>query len=153
MKTLITAALSGVSFALGLTISGMTIPTRVLGFLDVTGAWNPALAFVMLGAIAVYAPLFRLITRAKAPRAKFELPTNTRIDAKLLTGAIIFGVGWGLAGMCPGPAIVTLGSFAPEAWVFGAGLVLGALAFRLYQAIGAKRDQHTRIVLTPVKDG
>jgi uncharacterized membrane protein YedE/YeeE len=101
---MILAALAGIIFALGLAIADMTSPSRVVGFLDVTGAWDPTLAFVMLGAIAVYAPFVRL-----AKRRNVFWPTETAIDARLVIGAAIFGVGWGLSGYCPGPALVSVG--------------------------------------------
>jgi uncharacterized membrane protein YedE/YeeE len=138
---LVGAFLSGVLFALGLTLSGMTQPARVLGFLDVAGQWDPTLMFVMGGALAVYAPLFRLILRRKYPlaAASFELPSERHIGPKLLVGSGMFGVGWGLAGMCPGPAIVTLGTLLPQAFVFVAAMVAGALLFRLYDDLAQKR--------------
>jgi uncharacterized membrane protein YedE/YeeE len=102
---------SGVLFALGLTISGMTDPERVLAFLDLAGDWDPALAFVMAGAVLVHMP-FALRSKRKdaKPRyaAHYDLPPERAVDARLLTGAALFGVGWGIAGFCPGPALVAL---------------------------------------------
>jgi uncharacterized membrane protein YedE/YeeE len=128
------AALSGLLFALGLAVSGMTEPARVLAFLDVTGAWDPSLAFVMVGALAVYAPAHYLITRRRARpllAASFELPATAPIDAKLLTGAAVFGVGWGLAGFCPGPALVASAAGAGEAVWTSLGMLAGMLLFGL----------------------
>jgi uncharacterized protein len=104
------AALAGAVFALGLAISGMTIPARVTGFLDVGGAWDPTLAFVMAGAIAVYAPLLRIIRGRGRPvlADAFSWPTARAIDLRLIGGSAIFGVGWGLSGYCPGPALASL---------------------------------------------
>jgi uncharacterized membrane protein YedE/YeeE len=117
---------SGVIFGLGLALSGMTRPEKVRGFLDFTGAWDPSLAFVMGGAVLVHALAFRLITRRKSPvfAAKFALPTRRDLDAKLLGGAALFGVGWGLGGFCPGPGITSLvGGAAPVAFFVLAMLV------------------------------
>jgi uncharacterized membrane protein YedE/YeeE len=142
MKTVLAAAGAGALFALGLTVSGMTLPARVLGFLDVTGQWDPALALVMAGALAVYAPLYRLITRRQHPwlAAGFDIPGARQLDRRLLLGAAVFGVGWGVAGMCPGPAIVTLGALAPEGWVFAGGMVLGALLYQLFDGLVRRRQ-------------
>ncbi len=145
-----TAFLSGLAFATGLVISGMTMPSKVMGFLDVAGDWDPSLAFVMGGAVLVYAPLFRLIVRLKWPLAAqaFELPSAKRIDGRLLTGAAIFGVGWGLAGMCPGPALVVAGSGAKEALVFVLAMITGAVGFRLFDQWRSARLAQ----LTPATD-
>jgi uncharacterized membrane protein YedE/YeeE len=126
----LSALLSGLLFALGLALSGMTQPARVLGFLDVTGAWDPSLAFVMLGALAVYAPAQRLITHRRArplQAATFELPATSPIDATLIAGAAVFGVGWGLAGFCPGPALVASAAGAHEAAWTSLGMLAGML--------------------------
>lgn len=104
---MIGAFVSGVLFAAGLALSGMTDPAKVIGFLDVGGDWQPALAFVMGGALAVYAVAYRV---ALARGVKLHLAPESKIDAKLLTGAVIFGAGWGLVGYCPGPALVSLGA-------------------------------------------
>ncbi len=115
---LLIAALSGAVFALGLAISGMTQPAKVQGFLDITGQWQPALAFVMGGALGVYALIYwAVVRRMRSPAlaARFELPTRTRLDRKLLLGASLFGAGWGLSGFCPGPALVS----APRALLSG----------------------------------
>jgi uncharacterized membrane protein YedE/YeeE len=127
-----TSALFGVLFGLGLLISGMLDPAKVLGFLDVAGDWNPQLAFVMGGAIAVALPAFQLAR--KRPQTltgePLQLPRRTGIDARLIGGAAIFGVGWGLAGLCPGPALVAVGFAGPSAFVFAGAMVLGALIAR-----------------------
>ena len=112
-----TALLAGIAFAVGLVISDMTSPSRVIGFLDVTGAWDPTLAFVMLGAIAVYAPFARL-------RPLVHKPAESMIDARLVVGAAIFGVGWGLSGYCPGPALVAVGA-ALETGLFVLAMIAG----------------------------
>ncbi|HMB48010.1 MAG TPA: DUF6691 family protein, partial [Afifellaceae bacterium] len=106
MRATITALLSGFIFGLGLVISGMSNPAKVLNFLDVTGSWDPSLAFVMAGAVFVTSIGYRLILRQKAPKFAdaFAVPTRSDIDTPLIAGAAIFGIGWGLGGFCPGPA-------------------------------------------------
>ena len=132
----VVAAIAGAVFALGLVISGMTDPGRVTAFLDVTGHWDPTLAFVMAGAIAVHAPLARLVRRRAAPifDTTFHLPERRVIEPRLVIGAALFGVGWGLSGYCPGPALVSLGTAATPVLVFiGAmigGTALARIAFR-----------------------
>ena len=119
----------GLIFGLGLLISGMTQPTIVLGFLDVFGRWDPTLAFVMAGALAVSAVGFALARGRPRPvlAAKHLWPTRTDIDRPLVVGSILFGIGWGLAGLCPGPALENLASLSPKVIVFviamGAGMI------------------------------
>jgi len=123
----------GALFALGLGISGMTNPANVIGFLDLAGgAWNPSLAFVMGAALMMHAPLVRVARGRSRPwRAeRFDWPTLSGIDARLVGGAAIFGVGWGLSGYCPGPALVGAASLYPRALVFVAALALGAMLGR-----------------------
>jgi len=124
----------GLLFGLGLLLSGMTDPDRVKAFLDVAGAWNPALALVMGGAIAVALPAFAFARRNSHSllNEAIDLPAKRQIDAPLVIGAAIFGLGWGLAGICPGPALVLAGHAAPGALVFVAALLIGTrLAERL----------------------
>ncbi len=120
------ALLAGLVFGLGLIAAGMTDPLKVKGFLDLFGAWNPSLALVMGGAIAVGALAFAVARRRTATWTgeRFELPENNRIDARLIAGGVLFGAGWGIAGFCPGPALVSAsaGSLAAIAFV-GAMLV------------------------------
>lgn len=120
---------TGALFAIGLGISGMTKPSKIIDFLDLAGAWDPSLAFVMLGAVAVYFVASRLVMRRPSPLfdVKFRLPTRTDVDARLILGAAIFGVGWGLGGFCPGPGLVTAGSGSLAAVVFVAGMTIGML--------------------------
>ncbi len=116
----------GLIFGAGLALSGMADPDRVKAFLDVAGAWNPALALVMLGAIAVAAPAFFVARRRRALLGgEIALPDTKRIDARLVIGAGIFGLGWGLSGICPGPAVVLLGFGARGAVVFTLAIVIG----------------------------
>lgn len=125
--TNLVAFVAGLVFALGLGIGGMTQPPRVIGFLDVDGAWDPTLAFVMLAAVAVYATAFRVAMRRGRPRyaTRFALPTRQDVDARLIGGAAVFGVGWGLAGLCPGPALTALGGGEPSAVLFVGAMLCG----------------------------
>lgn len=129
MQMLVTY-LAGVIFGVGLCISGMNRPEKVLGFLDIAGLWDPSLAFVMAGAIGVAFFAFRLAaTRARAWLGDpMRLPTSTTVDRRLLAGSAIFGLGWGLAGVCPGPGIVDLGFFDPRAAVFVVAMLAGMVA-------------------------
>ena len=117
----------GFLFGLGLIVSGMINPAKVLGFLDLFGNWDPSLAFVMGGALAVTIPGYYLVLKRPAPvlSTTFDVPVKTQIDRPLLAGAACFGVGWGLVGLCPGPAIAALGSGQIEALVFVAAMVIG----------------------------
>jgi uncharacterized membrane protein YedE/YeeE len=125
VKALSTALLAGVVFGVGLCVSGMTDPQNILAFLDVTGRWSPNLAGVMLGAVAVHAAWLRFGTRATATGRASLLAPQARIDGALLGGAALFGVGWGLSGYCPGPAIVALGRGALGTIVFVAAMLVG----------------------------
>jgi uncharacterized membrane protein YedE/YeeE len=128
-KQILAGGLAGLLFGLGLVLSGMTDPNKVLGFLDMFGAWDPSLVFVMVGAIGVYAVGYRVIVKRSHPlfARAFALPMLREIDAKLVVGAGIFGVGWGLGGYCPGPALVSLASLGAGVIVFVLGLALGTL--------------------------
>ena len=125
--TSVFALLSGLVFGLGLLASGMTDPTKIKGFLDLFGAWDPSLALVMGGAIAVGVPAFALARRRARSwtGTPFEIPATTAIDTRLLFGGAIFGVGWGLAGFCPGPAIVAASSGSVAALVFVMAMLIG----------------------------
>jgi len=122
-----TALLTGMLFGLGLSISGMINPARVIGFLDVAGRWDPTLVFVMGGALAVTLPAFAFILRRPRPLLDpmFFLPTQRDIDGQLLFGAALFGVGWGLGGFCPGPALAALASGSPAVSLFVLAMVGG----------------------------
>ncbi len=123
---------AGVLFAVGLIVGGMTQPSKVVGFLDVTGAWDPSLAFVMGGALAVYGVAYRLIRRRVAPLAAPAFRISSREDTppKVLLGSALFGVGWGISGFCPGPAVVAVGSGMSQALVFIPAVVVGILLFQ-----------------------
>jgi uncharacterized membrane protein YedE/YeeE len=123
----LSAFVCGLLFGFGLLVSGMANPAKVLGFLDLAGQWDPSLAFVMAGAIAVAAPAFWLARRRQSSLtgAPMQLPASRRIDSRLVGGALLFGAGWGLAGFCPGPALVVAGSGEPRAWVFVGAMLVG----------------------------
>lgn len=134
------AFVAGLIFALGLGISGMTLPQKVIGFLDVTGAWDYSLAFVMGGAVVVYGLIYQITKRMERPRyaAKFHLPTSKKIDGKLLVGAALFGAGWGLGGFCPGPALVSVPAGFAGTWdilLFVLSMFVGMWGFRLFDKV------------------
>jgi uncharacterized protein len=133
MKTALAAAL-GMLFALGLGVSGMTDPSRVLAFLDLGGRWDPSLLWVMAAAVGVYLVSYPLVLHRSAPLldARFHLPRRRSIDAKLLGGAALFGIGWGIAGLCPGPAVVSLASLEPMPLLFFAALLVGFALARAF---------------------
>lgn len=119
------ALFAGFVFAVGLGLAGMTRPSKVQAFLDVT-AWDPSLAFVMAGAVGITAVLYRVIARYARPEIAAGVPPHRRdIDGALVFGAVSFGIGWGLVGYCPGPAVVSLPTLDPEAWVFVAAMLVG----------------------------
>lgn len=124
---------SGLLFAIGLGIAEMTRPEKVLGFLDVTGNWDPSLAFVMGGAMAVYFVALQLAGRRDKPAfaPKFRIPTRTDIDSRLIAGAAVFGIGWGLAGFCPGPGLTAAAAGVPAALLFVPALIGGILLHRV----------------------
>lgn len=132
MLRMLVALVSGTLFGLGLTISGMVDPQKVIGFLDVAGNWDPTLALVMGGALLVAIPAFRLIFKRSQPVLdnEFELPTKKELDASLLGGAAIFGVGWGLSGFCPGPSVTALASGLLPVFAFVAAMIAGMAAYK-----------------------
>lgn len=124
--SLTSALVAGAIFAAGLVVSGMVLPSKVLDFLDVTGEWDPSLAFVMAGAIGIHAIAHIIARRRTAPFAASSFPTYlTRLDAPLLCGAALFGIGWGLAGYCPGPALLSAAAGAREAVLFVPAMFAG----------------------------
>lgn len=132
---LLFALLSGLLFGLGLMVSGMADPAKVLAFLDIGGQWDPSLALVMLGAIAVTAPAYARLKKrgvTLTAGAPLQWPTAWRIDRRLLAGAAVFGLGWGLVGLCPGPAIVTAAQGYEEALTFAIAMLVGMGAFSLW---------------------
>lgn len=132
--TILMAALAGLVFGLGLLVSGMADPQKVLGFLDIAGAWDPSLALVMGGAIALGLPGFALARRRSRSLlgAPMQLPARQTIDALLLFGSALFGIGWGLAGYCPGPALVGTAAGLGSAAIFSAAMLAGMLLYGLW---------------------
>jgi uncharacterized membrane protein YedE/YeeE len=137
------AFVAGLLFAIGLALSGMTLPAKVTGFLDVTGHWDPSLAFVMMGAIGVYASACVLARRLAKPAfaERFDAPARKDITARLLVGAAVFGVGWGLAGYCPGPAIASVGAGVLPAVSFAVAMLVGMLVHQAVHERTASRRQ------------
>lgn len=129
------AGLAGLVFGLGLIVSGMVNPAKVLGFLDLAGHWDPSLAFVMVGAIAVAGLGFALAVRRRTSwlGGPLHLPGTRQIDRRLVVGSWMFGLGWGLAGLCPGPALVSLGTGQLKAWVFVGAMGAGMAVFEWLQ--------------------
>lgn len=129
---ILVALLSGIIFGVGIAVSGMINPAKVLGFLDFAGDWDPTLAFVMAGALLVSVPAFRWILSRPRPVLDdgFDLPKKTTLDGRLLGGAALFGLGWGLSGFCPGPAVVALVSGIPAVFVFTAAMVGGMALYK-----------------------
>jgi uncharacterized membrane protein YedE/YeeE len=132
MKALASALGAGFLFGIGLWVSGMADPKKVMGFLDITGDWDASLMLVMGGAVAVTLVLFRLVLKRQRPfiEEQFQLPTRKDIDLPLVAGAAIFGIGWGTAGYCPGPAITALSTLSAESIVFVAAMLVGGLVQR-----------------------
>lgn len=132
---ILTALLAGLLFGLGLMVSGMANPAKVQGFLDLAGRWDPSLAFVMVGAIAM-ASLAFIVARSRKRSLlglPMQLPASTTITPRLVLGSAAFGIGWGLAGFCPGPALVALGAGYPKAVGFVAAMVAGMAVFELVE--------------------
>jgi len=127
MKQVLVALVSGIIFGIGLSLSQMINPNKVINFLDISGQWDPSLAFVMMGALIVTFISFRLILKKPDPilEESFHLPKRTDIDKALLAGAAIFGIGWGMSGYCPGPAVAGIGSGNIEAIVMVASIYAG----------------------------
>jgi len=127
--------LCGLIFGSGLMISGMTQPAKVLGFLDVFGRWDPTLAFVMAGALAVSSVGYMLARRQRRPvfAAQHFWPNRTDIDRPLIVGSVLFGIGWGLVGLCPGPALENFASLSPRVFVFVVAMITGMSVLDLWQ--------------------
>jgi uncharacterized protein len=131
MAVILAALASGVLFGLGLTVSQMVNPAKVLAFLDLFGRWDPSLLLVMGGALVVTGIGYRIVFRRRAPllEGAFRLPEAQDLDARLLAGAALFGIGWGLVGLCPGPAIAGIAAGAWQGFVFLGSMVAGAVLF------------------------
>lgn len=136
MKYNLASLFAGLLFGLGLIVSGMANPEKVLGFLDIAGLWDPSLAFVMGGAILVGLVAFTLARKRTSSFLGFDmkLPTSTRIDKRLVIGSVTFGVGWGIAGFCPGPGLVALGAGEIKAIVFVGSMVAGMILFHVIES-------------------
>lgn len=150
MKDIVSALVAGVVFGLGLGVSGMTRADKVIGFLDVSDAWDPSLAFVMVGAIAVHLVLFRLILRRSSPLfgERFGIPTRTDIDARLVVGSGLFGIGWAMGGYCPGPGLVSMTSGAPNAFAFVLSMIGGMVLFHAWDASQKAAAAHAHEITT-----
>lgn len=133
--TAITALLAGLLFGIGLMVSGMANPAKVQGFLDLAGRWDPSLAFVMVGAIAIGSLAFLIAKRRNRSflGLPVQLPASTTVTPRLVLGSAAFGIGWGLAGFCPGPALVALGAGYPKAVGFVAAMVVGMVVFEVFE--------------------
>ena len=129
------AFLVGLLFGLGLIISGMTDPSKVIGFLDLAGAWDPSLAFVMGGAILVGAGAFTIAKKRQRSLlgAPMRLSSATKLDKRLLLGSLVFGIGWGLSGFCPGPAVVSAAAGQPKALIFVASMLAGMALYNMIE--------------------
>ena len=133
---LVTALVIGLIFGTGIAVSGMINPAKVLNFFDLFGTWDPSLAFVMAGALAVAIPGYRLVLARPAPafEDRFQLPDTRVIDRRLILGSATFGIGWGIAGFCPGGALPAIGTGDPAVFLFLAALIGGLLGARALQA-------------------
>lgn len=131
----LTAFASGLVFGIGLLVAGMADPAKVIGFLDVAGRFDPSLAVVMGSALPVAAIAYAIATRRRATLSgfAFEIPTSRALDRRLVGGAVVFGIGWGIAGVCPGPGFVLVGAGRVEGLVFVAFMILGMIAFEAFE--------------------
>lgn len=138
--SIISAFIIGIIFGTGLIISGMIYPSKVIGFLDLAGNWDPSLGLVMLGAIITASVAFYFIRNRKQSYLgiSIQLPKSKNIDKRLLIGGLLFGIGWGIAGICPGPAIVDLGTANSKVIVFFVAMLVGMYGFSL-----VSKDSHT----------
>lgn len=132
MQRILLAGIIGLVFGTGIAVSGMANPAKVLNFFDIAGSWDPSLALVMMGALAVTAIGYRFVLRCDKPvfDTRFHLPASRRLDPALLAGSAVFGIGWGISGFCPGGAIPALGLGEASAWIFVGAMVTGILIAR-----------------------
>ncbi len=142
LLSLLLPVLAGLIFAVGLAVAGMTQNSKVVNFLDVSGDWDPSLGFVMVGAIGVHTLAYRLLPGLTEPwlGGRFLLPTRQDFDPRLIVGAVMFGLGWGLAGYCPGPAVVSATSGGREPLIFLASMLAGMVLFQLFDRAAVARE-------------
>jgi len=147
---LISSYLIGLLFGTGILVAGMANPAKVLNFFDIAGSWDPSLAFVMGGALTVTAIGYRVVLKGAGPwlAGRFELPTNTRLDARLIGGAAVFGIGWGIAGFCPGGALPALGTGRIEVAIFVAAVIVGIALVRIWR----RNPPAVEKALSPARD-
>lgn len=140
---LLTTYLIGLVFGVGISVSGMANPAKVLNFFDIAGTWDPSLIFVMGGALVTTFIGYKLVFGRKAPvfEGSFSVPTNRKIDARLIGGSAVFGIGWGIAGFCPGGALPALGTGRWEVFAFIAALIAGMFLAKFIQSIGTPKTQ------------
>lgn len=142
-----TSLVAGLLFGLGMVVSGMADPAKVIGFLDVAGTWDPSLMFVMGGALAIFMPAYFFLIKPKAKPVNAEvfcLANNTKIDHRLISGSVIFGLGWGLVGICPGPVVSSLALGNLGAWVFFPAMMVGLGATNLLICIRNRKESQTQ---------
>ncbi|MFT6631173.1 MAG: putative membrane protein YedE/YeeE [Bacteriovoracaceae bacterium] len=134
---LLTSLILGILFSIGLTVSGMVNPNKVIGFLDIFRNWDPALAFVMGGAVGINLIMFKFILKRKSPllTANFSIPSSSSITWELLTGSAMFGIGWGLTGICPGPGLANLFTLNPKILTFVGFMILGMFLYKVFENI------------------
>ena len=151
MNSALATFVAGVIFAIGLAIGGMTQPMKVARFLDFTGNWDPSLIFVIGGAVMTHAILYRIIRQRPTPlfTAIFFVPTRKDIDARLLAGAALFGIGWGLSGFCPGPAITSLASGKMPVVIFVAAMIVGMYLYTLVDTFWTRPETAPRKESSP----
>lgn len=139
---LIASYIIGLIFGVGISISGMANPAKVLNFFDVAGTWDPSLIFVMGGAVVVTFIGYRFVLKRPAPimEAKFQLPTRRDLDLPLIAGSAVFGIGWGIAGFCPGGALPALGTGKSEVFIFVAALLAGIIAVNILKRLRVSRS-------------
>ena len=146
---IIVSLAAGLLFGVGLVVSRMIDPAKVLGFLDLAGPWDPSLALVMAGAVSVAAIGFRIAATRATPvlAEEFRRPTRTAVDRRLVGGAVLFGIGWGLVGYCPGPALASLSLGRTETGIFVAAMLAGMAAYRLFEALTSvnRREASTSV--------
>lgn len=141
---LISAYLIGLVFGLGISISGMGNPAKVVNFFDIAGTWDPSLAFVMGGAVLITWAGYTLVLRRRAPvlAPRFALPTSRKLDARLIGGSAIFGVGWGISGFCPGGSLPVMGTLNADVFIFTAALLIGIFSARVLQQLPGLHAAH-----------